>query len=558
MDHAWREMTPALTKSDAAGEHTALRRTRRRRALAATPAALLATLAGGFAWASADSGPGRAPQELQGRALAVELARLRKVASPGAGWPALRAARPDPIPQTTVGVWTGEVGPRVPSDFLGLSFEATALTSIHGLTRSGTLTRLLSSLGRGTLHFGGGTVNRYVAWTEPGTPRPGWANHAVSPTDLQTLAALAHQTGWKVLLDTNFAHYEPVASAQEATSAHRQLGASLLGIAFGNEPDRFARFGLRAPRWGFSGYERQLGAYRHAIAASIPGAQIAAPEASTGEALLPWVWESIGLHPAILTDHYYPLTSCGEKPTITELLSPAVRLKETVMLHALRDIQSTAGRPLLLDETNNVSCKGEPGVSNTFASALWAADFIARAMSAGLRGVDFHNLLNRPLSYSPLVGEGSSLRANPEWYALLLTHSLQGAHALPTVVSSPSQVSAQAFELPDGKVEVLLVNFDIKRARPMRVTVKLYGRSGDGTVLRLTAPGVSSTTGVRLGGESVGTSGTWRPRAPLQTVHVRNGTLALPMPAASAALVTIAPNANPQGVKQGSTSAPGG
>jgi len=440
-----------------------------------------------------------------------------------------------------VGVWTGGPGRRVPADFLGLSFEATTLSSLPTLVQGGTLTRLLSSLGHGTLRFGGGSVNRYVAWEQPGTPAPRWATHPVTPQDFQTLASVTRRAGWKVLLTMNLAHYEPQAVAEEASSARRELRGGLAGIAVGNEPDRFSTYGLRGATWDFSQYAHQLAAYRGAIAAAAPGTQLAAPDVSTGEPPLPWVWESIGLHPAILTDHYYPLTACGHKPTASQLLSPEVRLEETVMLSVLGDIQRTAGAPLELDETNDISCKGQPGVSNTFASALWAADYIARAMRTGLRGVDFHTLLNLPQSYTALVGEGASLRPNPEWYALLLTHALQGARVLPTAVSPGSDLTAQAFLRPNGTVELLLVNFRPHGSRPLRVALTIHGRAASATILRLTAPSTGATTGVQLGGEEVAASGTWHPKLPLPAVSDRGGTLSLSMPAGSAALVTIPP-----------------
>ena len=332
-------------------------------------------------------------------------------------------------------MWTGAPGRRVPADFLGLSFESTTLSSLPTLVQGGTLTRLLHSLGRGTLRFGGGSVNRYVRWEQPGTAAPRWATHPVTPQDLQTLASVTRRTGWKVMLTMNLAHYEPRSVAEEAASARHELGGGLAGIAVGNEPDRFSQYGLRGAGYDFSEYAHQLAGYRGAVAASAPGTPLAAPDVSTGEPPLPWVWESIGLHPSILTDHYYPLTACEHNPTASQLLSPEVRLQESVMLSTLGDIQRTAGAPLELDETNDISCKGEPGVSNTFASALWAADYIARTMRAGLRGVDFHTLLNLPESYTALVGEGASLRPNPEWYGLLLTHALQGTRVLPTSVS---------------------------------------------------------------------------------------------------------------------------
>jgi hypothetical protein len=505
-------------------------------------AAALALATGALARGAGTGGtaPGPPPGS---RAFALELAQLRKVASPGGGWPSLHesAAEPSEAP-AKVTIWPGEPGRRVPEDFLGLSFESTTLSTLPSLADGGTLARLLGTLGNGTLRFGGGTVNTYVAWEQPGTPLPPWATHPVSAADLKALASIARRSGWKVLLTMNLAHYNPLGVEQETAAAERALKGALAGIAIGNEPDRFLRFGLRGAGWDFSAYAGQLAGYRRAIAAGAPGAAVAAPDASTGEALLPWVWESIALHPAILTDHYYPLTKCGHRPTITQLLSPQVRLEETVMLSALADIQRTARTPLLLDETNNVSCMGEPGVSNTFASALWAADYITRAMRAGLAGIDFHSLLDLPSSYSPLVGEGGLLHANPEWYALLLTHELEGARVLPTAVGGGSDLTAQAFLGPRGGVELLLVNPAPTGARPARVALDIHGHASGGTILRLTAPSVAATSDVKLGDEGVGASGGWSPRLPLPALSDRGGSLSLSMPSSSAALVRIAPS----------------
>ncbi len=502
---------------------------------------LVVSFAGGLAWAAAESAPAQGTLELEGLTPAAKLALLRAVSGPGGAWEPLHAGMPASAEgAASVGVWSQEAGDRVPADFLGLSFEATTLTGFSDRTRGGVMAHLLASLGHGTLRFGGGSVNRYVAFQQPGTPPPRWATHPVTPGDLGALGALARHVGWKVLLTMNLARYEPAAAAQEAASARREINSALAGIAVGNEPDRFGEYGLRAPSWNFSQYVHQLAAYRGAITGAAPGTRVAAPDVSTGEPPLPWVWESIGQHPAILTDHYYPLTACGHKPTATQLLSPEVRLQETVMLSTLADIQRTSRTPLELDETNDISCKGQPGVSNTFASALWAADYIARTMRAGLRGVDFHTLLNLPQSYSALVGEGASLHPNPEWYALLLDHSLQGARVLPTSVSAGSNTTAQAFRAPNGDLELLLVNFDPAGTRPTRVTLQLHGAGARvGTILRLTAPAVLATSGVKLGGEEVASTGRWHPRLPLPNLEHRGAGLGLSMPAASAALVTI-------------------
>src|SRR5262249_6495419 len=152
----------------------------------------------------------------------------------------------------------------------------------------------------------------------------------------------------------------------------------------------------------------------------------------------------------LLTDHYYPLSSCGSTPVVSELLSPVLREDESSMLGKLRAIGRARALPLQIDETNNISCKGQPGVSDSFAAALWAADSTARAMAAGMRGLDFHDLLDRPGAYSPLVASNGRLRANPEWYALLLTAGLQGARPLRSSVRGPAELSAWPFLGPAG------------------------------------------------------------------------------------------------------------
>ena len=161
--------------------------------LVAACAAALALATGGLARGAGTGGtaPGPPPGS---RAFALELAHLRKVASPGGSWPSLHegTAEPSEAP-AKVTVWPGEPGRHVPEDFLGLSFESTTLSTLPSLADGGTLTRLLGTLGRGTLRFGGGSVNRYVAWEQPGTPRPPWATHPVTAADLRALASIARR-----------------------------------------------------------------------------------------------------------------------------------------------------------------------------------------------------------------------------------------------------------------------------------------------------------------------------------------------------------------------------
>jgi len=429
-------------------------------------------------------------------------------------------------------------GPRVPARFLGLSFEAEAIPALLAPGRVAELVRLLRSLGRGTLRFGGVSADARVAWSQDGT-RPGWAALAIDPRDLAAIAALARASEWDVWLTVNLGHFDPAAAAQEAATARALLGRRLTGIEIGNEPDRYARTGLRPGNWGFSAYSRELDVYRRAIARAAPGVAIAAPDASSGTPVLPWLRAASTLRPSVLTDHYYPLSSCGSAPTVSELLGAGLREQESEMFALLLAIERQGGRPLLIDESNSISCEGEPGVSDTLASALWATDYIARAMSMGVRGLDFHDLLMRPGAYSPLVLEDGALRANPEWYALLLAHVLEGSRALPTAASSAA-LSVHAFRTTGGELQLVLVNLATGGSGAMLVRLHLRGPFAADSALRLEGPRLTATTGIELGGRTVSSSGAWAPAA---TPHLyRHGAIVeLALPAGSAALATLKP-----------------
>jgi hypothetical protein len=460
----------------------------------------------------------------------------------------------------SVSVAARPVGPAVPADFLGLSFEMRSLPTVAGYASRGNLVALLRSLGPGVMRFGGASADEQAAWVGPGVGNgpalPRWASTAITEGDFAGIAALARESGWRVLLTVNLGHYDPAAAAREAAAAQRLLGPWLAGVAIGNEPDLYSRKRLRPPGQGVAAYLPQAAAYRAAIEAAAPGVPIVGPDPSTGLTGLRWVRavaSSPTLRPQLLTDHYYPLSSCGSRPTISELLSPTVRRSESEALARALALAHAYATPLRVDETNDVSCEGEPGVSDTFASALWALDYTARALSAGVAGLNFHDLLSKPGAYSPLIAPdpgalgAGALHAAPEWYALLAAHVLIGARAggrpLPSAVAgaAPGELSASAVRALDGRLALVLVDYDPPGSPPLAVRLRVPRALAGGSVLRLTAPSPAATAGVRLGGRAVAPDGTWTPPSTLPAVSGRAGSLAVQMPPSSAAVVTLSP-----------------
>jgi len=461
-----------------------------------------------------------------------------------------RAAKRKTVANASVLIYPyAPIGPVVAGNFLGLSFEASNLPNIASYADSGDLVNLLRSLGQSVMRFGGFSVDNEAGWADE-TPAPAWSHTTITPQDLGGIGTLARATGWRVLLGVTFGHYEPAAAAQEAQVAQAALGTSLEGIAIGNEPDRYVADALRTSPWSFANYASEAGAYVTAIAAAAPDVAIVGPDASSSEALLGWVGETAAAeHPALLTAHYYPLTKCeAYAPKLSQLLSPLTRANESALLARLSALAVASKTPLRMDETNNVSCRGQPGVSNVFASALWAVDYVARAMDSGVAGLNFHDLIAEPLSYSPLVAgdaqelASGELHANPEWYALLLAQRLLGDRPVQArVVGGDRALTAGAFFAPNGSVHLVLVDFAPSGAQRLHVRLRLSPSFRAGPILRLQAPGLRATSGVTLGGRGVSAEGTWSPVARLPYVSGGPGSLELQMPASSAALVTLYP-----------------
>jgi hypothetical protein len=456
-----------------------------------------------------------------------------------------------PIP-VSVSAQTSEAGAPVPQNFLGLSFEVGSLTQIASYAGGGDLVAMLRSLGAGVLRFGGVTADEQIAWRDAETPRPAWALGVLEAGSLDELGSVAAQSGWHVLLTLGLGHFEPLAAAREAAAAKAALGEWLEAIEIGNEPDSYARHGLRSEPWTPLQYNEQVTAYRGAIEALAPGIPLAGPDTSGSSAYEKWgLSEAIYQRPVLLTGHHYPL-SCAQQPppSIAQLLSPQTRVLEERSLRRYLTIAREAEVPFRLDETNTVSCGGVPGISNTFASALWAVSYITQAMTMGASGI---NLEGNPANcdgYTPLCAPSAqalatgALVAQPEWYALLLARALLGERPLRTIVSpAPAMrpnVEATSFEASNGALQFVLVDDDPPGSRPTAMRLHVGGGYHGATIMSLTAPSPQALSGVELGGEAVAANGTWSQRATLPHAGNRGGVITVDMAPSSAALVTVA------------------
>jgi hypothetical protein len=466
--------------------------------------------------------------------------------------PAL-AGETDEAPTTTTPVSVTinqfDPGKPVPRQFLGLSFEAAALAQLSGYADRGDLVGLLRSLGPGVLRFGGITADENVAWTDAETPRPAWASSVIDEADMSALGVLARRSGWHVLLTVGMAHYEPAAAAREVAAAHRALGPYLEAVEIGNEPDSYGSHGFRPLPWIAQGYEEEVTDYREAIAALTPGVPIAGPDVSGSGIFTEWgEAEALSQHPALLTGHHYPL-GCAQtpRPSIEALLSPAIRSLEARSLATYMAVSSKRGIPLRIDETNTVSCGGVAGISDTFASALWASAYITQAMSAGVDGINLEGNPTNCAGYTPICAPDATaiaagqMQAEPEWYALLLTRSLVGARPLPTSISAeatPNLVAA-AFSAPDHSLRIVLVDDEPPGSSTLALQLGVGSGLPKARILRLSASSPGATSGVSLAGSTVAPNGSWKAPTPTESEQPSNGVLDVQLQPSSAVLVTL-------------------
>jgi hypothetical protein len=453
----------------------------------------------------------------------------------------------------SVSVDRSHPGAPVPLDFLGLSFELASLHQMAGYAQGGDLVTLLRSLGPGVLRFGAGSADTRVAWTDEATPRPSWASSVVDAHDLRELGTLAARSGWHIVLTIGLAHYEPEAAAREAAAARAALGQWLQGIELGNEPNAFAQHGLRAEPWTVVQYDAEVAAYRSAIEAAAPGIALAGPDVSGAGAFESWgLGELITQRPAVLTAHYYPL-GCEQvpAPTIGRLLSPLIRRKEVASLRLYMSIALATETPFRLDETNTVSCGGVSGISNAFASTLWAVGYLPQAMIMGVSGINLEGNPTNCNGYSPVCAPTpkdlatGALGAQPEWYALLLAKALIGDRPLATNVSprgsARPNVEVATLVARDGRLHVVIVDNDPPWGRGVAVRLRVGSAFRGASILSLTAPSPTALSGVRMGGRAVAVDGSFHEPSRLPYAPNSHGVITADLRPSLAALLTVSP-----------------
>ncbi|KAI1387456.1 glycoside hydrolase superfamily [Hypoxylon trugodes] len=227
----------------------------------------------------------------------------------------------------------------------------------------------------------------------------------------------------------------------EAEAAHAALGDKLTLFELGNEIDHFIHKGWRDSSWDVASYidqfrnltgqirnsewytgveEAKRPKFQAAVFADppwVPDQQDEIDDFSianltgNGEGGIverPEDKEIIGSY----ATHLYPQSTC-DTPRWLRMRLDLLSNHTTLWLNVSQYVPQVAaadkaGAPLVMGETNSVSCSGKSGISDTFGAALWGVDYVLMGASIGIKKTYFH--LGAQSEYSAFTPKSYELK----------------------------------------------------------------------------------------------------------------------------------------------------
>jgi hypothetical protein len=372
----------------------------------------------------------------------------------------------------------------IPSDFIGLSYESAQLVNpaFFSATNTALITLFRELSADGVLRLGGGT-SEFTAFTtqEPSGPPPFDAvgpdtsknvkdDTPITPASLRNLRAFLDAANWRCLYGLNLGRGPVARAAEEAFYVEKILGPRLIAFQLGNEPDAW-RNRYRPATWTYADYWKEWSAAHAAVVARAPNAKFAGPDVSNKMAFVTGFAEDVkesAPDVVLLTSHYYAMGPAGAKGiTLDKLLSPDPKLERD--LNIAMAAAHSAGIPYRMSEGNSCWNGGEPGVSDTLASALWVADMMLDFASLGCAGVNLHGGGNG--YYTPIAGSlAAGFVRRPEYFGMEFVKQFIGATLLKsTLASSNDKIRAYAARR-SGTQLIAVIN---KTAQPAAIQLPL-------------------------------------------------------------------------------------
>jgi len=408
-------------------------------------------------------------------------------------------------------------GRQIPADFLGLSYETKMLLPTRAGQRffrpdNTPLVSMFKSLGMRNLRIGGNSVDT------PSVDVP-------SEADIDSLYAFAAAADVRVIYSVRMkAAVEPTDAARVAKYVMDHYADRTAAITVGNEPNMY--FVDYAP------YRNDYERFASAILAVAPNAIISGSSATPGKS--PWTGElvrDVGGTPMLklVTQHSYPggnatkVTNAAHARRI--LLSPEIDAGYEAFYATFAPAAIEKHLPYRLEEANSFFHGGAPGVSNSFASALWALDYLYWWASHDAAGINFHtnNAIvadeqKIPGGYDTFWAGPNGFKVHPIGYGeKAFTLAAPGGRLVPVKIAGANGVNVVAYATlaADGTRYVTVINRESGEAgRAIAATTGMGDGASNAESLTLAAPNndEAALTGVTLGGQMIGSAGNWNGR----------------------------------------------
>jgi hypothetical protein len=209
------------------------------------------------------------------------------------------------------------------------------------------------------------------------------------------------------------------------------------------------------------------------------------------------------------------------------------------MLQELSTAASASHVPFRICEANSFYGGGQPGVSDTFVSALWVLDFMWALAYGGAAGVNMQtgtNHLDFVSYYSAIRTDAKGAASiGPEYYGMLaFAQAGKGERIALDYDADGMNLTAYAVQGDHGHLMLTLINKDRNAAADVTMTTGQTFQKA--TALRLKGLALDSADNVSLGGSEVASNGRWRPTE-VESLSAVGGVCEIHVPAASAAIV---------------------
>lgn len=382
----------------------------------------------------------------------------------------------------------------------------------------------------------------------------------ITPRFVDRTALVVNRQHLRVILDLNLITGAPGLAAAWARYAEARLPrGSIVGFEVGNEPDLYdygfwagVTRGIRVvdakrlprlltPR----DYARDFETYARALTHVAPNVPLYAPVLADPGRDRQYISTLLATpHPGlkVISGHRYPYSSCiptssSQFPTTDRLLSEnATAGMARSLLPAIR-LAHAAGLPFILTEFNSVTCGGLDGVSNSFATALWAPDAAFELLKDHIEGIHLHarqRAINDPFTFD---SRGATVR--PLMYGLILFARTLGPNArlIPLRLRGVTALGLKVWAVKVGRdqVHALLLN---KGSHRLRVRLKLPA-TGDVTLERMLASSPDAHGGVTIAGQQLNEDGDWQGQRVRGVISPsRSGNYEVTLPPFSGSLLT--------------------